>query len=501
MVLLNRFFFGNNTGLKNFDLETNAIKLFPNTNLTMIRKESEGVSYAFYSYAREKGSNRGGTFIGSALYYQGKKADENATIKILSSFLKKLKEDNLTDENVLKVEHSSHFTVSEPEDFQKLSNSSNEILSFSSSFSNKKLVVFDVNGSTKLEKYLKKALQLLDTYDAVYFTADEEVAKFVKKQGLFQFVDKNGFYALIEQLKREREQKCIRLKQKLEKEKQDIEDKKHKTNKILQAEMEKCEKIHEENAKKLEEFKEEVSKVETIYSSFKDGIDELSQGLNNSNTREIEQKLSSLQEDLQNEISRSQQVVRASSMDMISNNRNISGRANNHYTNYPTPSTSSYENKELNPRLEKSNNVRNRKKIVILAGICVIIFLVFILYLFLYLCRENNELEKENLKTQTPTTSSVQNPRDTLSPKPNYMDEKSRLFKELNQDFKHKKDKIGNVVDKIFEKNPNDIKKPYENQRKLYTEELYNNNHNSFEIKMSDTIIIDSLKFIPTTKK
>jgi hypothetical protein len=59
--------------LKSFDLNTNAITIYPQANLYSIRKEvangAKALSYTQYSFAREQHSDRGGTFIGSSITF------------------------------------------------------------------------------------------------------------------------------------------------------------------------------------------------------------------------------------------------------------------------------------------------------------------------------------------------------------------------------------------------------------------------------------------------
>ncbi|MCH5718556.1 hypothetical protein [Niabella hibiscisoli] len=71
-------------------MKTDAIRLFPNSRLYSIRKESVNgndlVAYSVYSFAKEQGSERGGTFIGSSLLFSNKVAEEAITVNCLTEF-------------------------------------------------------------------------------------------------------------------------------------------------------------------------------------------------------------------------------------------------------------------------------------------------------------------------------------------------------------------------------------------------------------------------------
>ncbi len=109
--------------IKTFDLNTNAIKLFPDTKIYSIRKEVADdhfiISYSVYSYAKEPDSDRSGTFIGSSFLFVDKFAEENIVIRNLNQFQNSLVEKNV-DNNTIIVRHSKDFFLSNPKDFDKI---------------------------------------------------------------------------------------------------------------------------------------------------------------------------------------------------------------------------------------------------------------------------------------------------------------------------------------------------------------------------------------------
>jgi hypothetical protein len=111
-------------GIKTFDLNTDAIKLFPeNKKLYSIRKECVNgcllITYSVYSFAKVKDLGRGGTFIGASLVFINQIAEEHITINQLNEF-----NDSLICKNVLNdvivVNHSDSFSVTKPEEFDKI---------------------------------------------------------------------------------------------------------------------------------------------------------------------------------------------------------------------------------------------------------------------------------------------------------------------------------------------------------------------------------------------
>jgi hypothetical protein len=114
--------FGNENiakSIKTFDLNTNAIKLFKNSTMYSIRKEIanglSSIAYSKYTFAKEKNSDRGGTFIGSSIIFTNEIAEENLTINKLNEFHKILINRNIVDETII-VNHSDNFSVELPQD-------------------------------------------------------------------------------------------------------------------------------------------------------------------------------------------------------------------------------------------------------------------------------------------------------------------------------------------------------------------------------------------------
>ncbi|MCX2452091.1 hypothetical protein OQX61_12535 [Pedobacter sp. PLR] len=181
----------NSGRIKSFDLNTNAIKLFPDTRIYSIRKQhingNNTIAYAVYSFAKEKNSDRGGTFIGSAMVYYNKIAEENLTIKCLDEFHNTLITNTKNiNQHVLQVNHSNHFNgLKKPADFDKLELNLKEFGELNFTMTSKDAVVYNLIKP----KTLQDSLELLNVYDTVFFTDSPEIAKFVNEKQLFKLIE------------------------------------------------------------------------------------------------------------------------------------------------------------------------------------------------------------------------------------------------------------------------------------------------------------------------
>lgn len=181
--------------VKVFDL-SNAIKVFPNSTIYSIRKESISssklISYSIYSFAQEQASKRDGTFIGSSIILENAIANEQYVLTCLNEFHQKLTENNLNN-GILKVNHSKDFIpISNLSDFDKIENPQIEIADLNFNINNKNLVVYCDTSPNKLAMFLSKSIDLLNIYDAIYFTNSNEVAKFVLQKGIFKLIQNVG---------------------------------------------------------------------------------------------------------------------------------------------------------------------------------------------------------------------------------------------------------------------------------------------------------------------
>lgn len=282
----------NNT--KTFDLNTNAIKLFPKSTVYAVRKEVSGrnntIAYSIYSYAKEQNSDRSGTFIGSSILFIDKVSEENITINCLNEFHNNLKNKNVENDTIT-VNHSDNFSVNKPKDFDKINFHLREIenLNFTQT-TNRQLVVYCETNPSKLQPLFKKAIDLLNVYDTIYFTESSEVAEFVHQKNIFQLVQKDGFENEIQKLAEERLRKIEATKEELENAIQKVIDDQKLFSKEFNSDLKKLESIHQENEQKIKKYKGELPVLESYYSDFIKKINEVISQLKTDGKSEVAKK-------------------------------------------------------------------------------------------------------------------------------------------------------------------------------------------------------------------
>lgn len=275
------FFLGNQNiakSIKTFDLNTNAIKLFENSILYAIRKESvngfNAIAYSKYSFAKEKNSDRGGTFIGASILFTNEIAEENLTITKLNQFHEILVSKNIDDKTIM-VNHSDDFVVDLPADFDKLSfNLKNigEPSDFRSSNSN--LVVYSRIDDNSLHLNLKKSLELLNNFDTIFFTDNQEIANFTVSKNIYRTTDEERFEDEIQIVREEKKKQRQLVQNDFEKEIAELEENKKVSIKTLKESVDQNLKLHQENGIKLEESKKQITIVENKYLEFSRKIKE-----------------------------------------------------------------------------------------------------------------------------------------------------------------------------------------------------------------------------------
>ncbi|MBO9585669.1 MAG: hypothetical protein J7574_16000 [Flavobacterium sp.] len=281
------FFLGNQNiakSIRTFDLNTNAIKLFENSILYSIRKESVNglntIAYSKYSFAKEKNSDRGGTFVGASILFTNEIAEDNLTITKLNEFHETLVSRNISDKTIM-VNHSDDFQVDLPKDFDKLNFNLKRISEpYNFRLSNSNLVVYSHIDENTLQQNLKKSLELLNNFDTIFFTDNKEIVDFTLAKNLYRTTDENGFENEI-QITREEKKKLRQLLIKdFEKEISELEENKKASIIKLKENIQRNSEIHQQNGKKIEESRKQVTTIENKYMAFSKKIKEAVNYLN-----------------------------------------------------------------------------------------------------------------------------------------------------------------------------------------------------------------------------
>lgn len=496
-------FFGENinkdlaTGIKTFDLNTNAIRLFPKSKVYAIRKEYVNgfntLAYAIYTFAKEQNSDRSGTFIGSSILFINKIADEYLSIGRLNEFHENLINRNIQND-IIAVNHSDKFSVSKPKDFDKtefyLKNIEN--LNFIH-FSNKNLVVYSELKPEKLSKLLNKAIDLLNVYDTIYFTDSEEVATYVHQKGIFKLVEKDGFEQEIQILNEERKQKLLSSIAEFEREKQELEDDKNNLIHQYKEQIAKNEKEHQENEQRIKESKSDLENINQFYSNFSKKIDDLTNQLKSS--KKLEEVKQIYNENKRIFIDGINQQKKPNFINVISE-PNIK-------SNLRSERQSAYNHESYSQHKRK----REREEYYKIDIFKVISFVLFILwvgtisyFLFINEKKESDtivETQQQRVPQQiVPETTSIYE----LDPKPNAVLNKND-YRLVAKRLKYNT-KIDEVVKAIFDHNPTDIKGNYSTQIDRYIKQLIDLNKECFEEKNGTFFFVkDTLRHIPSYKR
>ncbi len=484
--------------IKTFDLNTNAIKLFPSSKVYSLRKEfinnQKSISYSIYTYAKEQNSDRSGTFIGSCILYQDLIADELITIKILNDFHKELVSKNVI-RDVITVNHSDNFSIVRPIDIENIEFNLKKIgdLNFQSN-SNNNLIVYTQTSEEILKKLFSDSLELLNIYDIIYFTDSLEVAKFSQQKKLFKVIQLDIFNKEIENFKSERKAKIINSINEFDNRIQELDRDREQMKQDFSLQIQRNISLHQENASKIEESKRDLEKVLGYYDDFSKKIKELNSQLNLGKNPEKVRALFS--ENKRIFINSIDQLKRPSFVNHI---QKAKAKSNLRVDSIPSRQT------EKNIYLEKEKElVEDSKQISIKDYFTasniffgLIILLVFVIgYVLFSTFGESSDSDFGNQEQKIFNESNSSNSSMTFE-KPNgrltetdCLNVKSNLSPEM---------KINEVVDVIIKLNPNEVGQYFSDQKSFYSQILYERNKDCFKINNIDTVLKskESLDDIP----
>jgi hypothetical protein len=487
--------------VKLFDL-TNAIKIYPKSTLYSIRKENlNGVnilSYTIYTYAKEKNSERDGTFIGSSLVYTNGIANENVTVEKLINFHTELLKKNVAGERLI-VNHSNEFTISKSVtiDFDKISSNlkkPQEPSNYNSS--NNNVVVYSLIDSNTLQQNFKKALELLNNYDTIFFTDSEEIAKFTVSKRLYKFLDENNneFTNAIQSVRDEKKRQLEIIVNSFQKEIVELTEKRQETIREFIKSVEENKKLHRENGIKIAEYEKQAEKIVKQYTEYESKIKEAINLINlNKNIDEVKAFYDVNKREFINYL-----------------NQNIKPTYINSLSNIQVKTNLRSNNQNIYGISQQSSNLRSKNEVVrknrSLNFFMILSFIFFIFWLAtlsFFLCF-NDSLPKQELIENNESIQGIedeaefqnQNIEIRLKPKPNSQLNSSEV-KNIAKYIKSNMP-VEEVVKVIFEQNPIDIKKYYENNIDLYSMELVRINKRCFEEKENKFYFIrDTINNIP----
>lgn len=503
-------------GLDSFDLETTAIKLFPSTKkVYALRKEKvvrdNVISYMIYSYASEESSTRGGTFVGVAITEVNGIGDTAKTLACLEDFHEMSMTNSKNVQNgIIRVKHSDEFELFQPKGYNGLEVLSDGIEDIDFAKQGKKLVVY--TSLKNIKDLYEKGLELLNSYDVLYFTDDQEVANYVSKQRLFAFIQEvEGHREFSQEV-----EKVIRMKR----EKQNKEGNKILENiKDLKKDREnwlgKCRKLGQENQKILTENQKIEREKSHLFDDTIKELESISNKLNSKDglkQKELQVLMSRKDEILQNLRNEGQKIPGSRKIDPIETYSPSVGRGG-YGRKYPIErdelDISNYpdEREEIRSLLPINGKII---KIIMksLVGILLLIGLykggMFIkneifpkIHSTIYGDQKKfvdfYEDKKESL-SQIDDDNNEENEYsktegdDKLIPVPNASLEQKDIERMVERQFRDNLPmNIEEVVNRIFKANPSDIGRPYKGKEKEYGELLIEKNRHIFsENKMTD---------------
>ncbi len=484
--------------LKSFDL-SNAIKVFPNSELYSIRKESVNginlISYSKYTFAKEKLSDRDGTFVGTSIVFSNLIAEENVTIRKLNEFHEDLIKKNVIEGRLI-VNHSKDFLMSRSvtKDFEKLNynlKKNENITNFGVSNSN--LVVFSNTDSNALKQNFTKSLELLNSFDTIFFTQSKENFIFCRNRGLYKTIDEEGFIDEIQVLRNEKIRKTKALVYEFEKEISELEENKRATIKDFKFGIEQNQKLHQENIKKIEESKKQVNIIESKYENYAKKIKEAINYINsNQNFEKIALFHNQNKREFIDFINQNKNPNYLNNLKQVKPQTDLRIQNQNHQTGHQK--YNKIESEKSPPNAQ--SNIYKLLSVIF----CILWLGTLVFYLIMNKKTEiNSDEPKTELYHEKEFISEDSATSPELSPKPNeQLSQKD--YKIVANSLKHDMS-LEEVVKIIFEKNPSDIEKYYESQIIQYSKEIIEKNKNCFEEKAGKKYFSrDTIKIIPSFK-
>ena len=489
--------------IKLFEL-THAIKVFPKSKLHSIRFEKINgeiyFSYSIYTYTKELLSDRDGTFIGSSILFSNETPDESLAIENLAQFHNILTSKNVKDDRLL-INHLKDFTLPKSifEDFNKKDFNVTKLDSkLELSNSNSSLVVW--SNDNNLGKNYKKAIELFEKYDTIYFTESKEIAEFARSRGIYKTIDETGFdneiNNLIEERKRKREQSISEFKREVQR----INEDRNQTIQEFKNQIEQSERTHLENDRKLKESKEDINKIGQFYDDFLNKTNGLINQLshNNGKLEEVKQIHNSNKILFNNGISDLKRPIYITTIAKPKPKGNL--QTENQRRGFEH--SSGHRRRE---EIEEKANKIDIFKVVTL----VLAFLLVITWSCFLFFKSNSKNETQIIQSQEQVDTIPQEQEQKpdgiltivdLKPKSNStLNENDYRIVAKNLKLNMKSDEVVKV---IFNKNPTEIGNIYSGQEAIYSKRLIELNKQCFEEKDGLYYFTkDTIKHIPTFKK
>lgn len=439
------------------DLNTNAIVIYPSTELFSVKREIYNglntICISKYSYANEINSSRGGTFIGACILL----TEAYTSAENIYTLLTELHSDLVSSEkniinNTIQVQQATQLEVKEPIYFESVKTQLNflkETDYYSSSVNpNKRFIITpnsSDNKSDQIIEFIDNAIKYFNDFDTLYFTFDNDVINYVNQKGLLKAINWESFNSKKEEIINERAE----LKRKEEEERKNREGK-NSTNKANNQKV--GFEYWDDKYLKWGKDKGQVKKRIEEHNRLLDYCFELdSQKFNT--TRQIIYKQSKVER---------------------------------HYEY-------DYEDTQNNNKLIISVVIN------ILFGLFIVIYFIFFNdQKIQYVYKDSPHVEQENLNSKKEIAEHDEDAQLTPTPNSELNTNDQKIISKAG--LKNKS--VLEIIEIIFSKKPTDIQSHYKNQKEAYAKELVKVNSDCFEKEEgSYRCICDSLSHIPSFKK
>ena len=203
------------------DLNTNAIEIFPTTELFSIKREiyngMNSICISKYSYANEINSNRGGTFIGSCiLLNEAYTSSENIYLLLTELHHDVISSEKNIINSILQVKQATQLEVKEPVHFENVKTQL-KFLKETDYYATtiieaKKFLIVPTSSEdkpTQIKTFIENAIQYFNDVDTLYFTFDEKVVRYVNQKGLLKSINWQTFLDQTDKVIKERSEAKI----------------------------------------------------------------------------------------------------------------------------------------------------------------------------------------------------------------------------------------------------------------------------------------------------
>jgi hypothetical protein len=355
-------------------------------------------------------------------------------------------------------------------------------------------LVYENVDSEKLLLILNDAKELLNNYHTIFISGDEEIAKFVHQRGLIPVVAKqnNSFETELKKVRELKQNLVANSITKYEQEKKMLQIEKENEISELRSQLQNDKLLQVENDKIINQNSQYLLELETFYNTQIDKVDKhILELKNSSNISKTDQSYKKSKAEFQNnKLSKKQQKnqnklnkVRQQQQKSTSSNYNTT--TENIHISRPTQDVS----------LEEGREKENKNAYKILTYIFGLLWITTTIFFFLYTTKEISSTQHQvnSIKTQNNSRTSISNSSSNLTPKPTTTLNSNDLH--FVNKVKLKGKNIKEIVEIIFNKNPNGIKKYYSNQIELYCKLLIEQNTICFK---DNILVADSLNIIPS---